>query len=273
LAPIARNTTPEPADAAGMTDSIGRSDSGACRLPGDEPDHQDDDARAASAAAGQSPKPRQACMMDVDWNEHGSHDDTPFGPPAPPVPKAAAPATAARPTVPQSTNNATRTSERELTSGPYAAAGYSQGGHAFHAGAALVKGRDASGLELEAVSASGQIGAQSEVQGAVARVGVTGTLGAVGGDLGAANAHAGVHNPDGSTGLNAGAGAVLIAGEVTVSGKANSLTLGAGWGVGGELSAGVRDKDGDGQPEVCFRVSAKIVTVGACIELPFHGKM
>lgn len=251
-----------------MTDSIGRSDSAACRLPGDEPDHEDD-ARATSGPAAQSEKPRQACMMDVDWNAHGSHDETPFGPPPPPPPAAAPP----KPAAPQATNNATRTSERELSSGPHAAAGYSPGGHAVYAGAALVKGRDASGLELEAVSLSGQVGAQSEVQGAAARVGVAGTVGAIGGELGTANAHAGIHNADGSTGLNAGAGAVAIAGEVTVSGKANSITLGAGWGVGGELSAGVRDKDGDGQPEVCFRVGAKFATVGACIELPFHAKM
>jgi hypothetical protein len=255
-----------------MTDSIGRADAGACRLPGDEPDHEDD-ARAGAVTANQSEKPRQACMVDVDWNERGSHAETPFGPPAPPVPNAKAPATPAKPAVPQSTNNATRTSERELASGPYAAAGYSQGGHALHAGAALVKGRDASGLELEAVSVSGQIGAQSEAQGAVGRVGVSGKLGGIGGDLATANAHAGIHNPDGSTGLNAGAGAVLIAGEVTLSGKANSVSLGAGLGVGGELSVGLRDKDGDGQPEVCFRVSTKFAMVGACIELPFHGKM
>ncbi len=241
-----------------MTDAIRGRESGACRLPGDEPDHEDD-AKAAATSAGQSEKPRQACMLDVDWNE--PKDETPFGPPPPPVPG------------PKATNNATRTQERNLASGPYAESGYSSSGHALHAGLALVKGRDASSLELEAVSVSVQVGGQSEAQGAVARVGVSGKRGSIGGEVGAANVHVGVHNPDGSTGVNGGAGAVWAAGEATISGEANSVTVGAGFGIGGELSVGLRDKNGNGDPEVCFRASLKFATVGACLELPFHGKM
>ena len=245
-----------------MTDSINRRESGACRLPGDEPTH-DDESKAAAMSAGQSEKPRQSCMLDVDWNE--PKDETPFGPPPPPPPPPAR--------GPQATNNATRTQERNLASGPYAESGYATGGHALHAGVALAKGRDASGLELEALSASVQVGGQNEAQGAVARVAVSGSHGAIGGEAATANVHAGVHNPDGSTGVNAGAGAVWAAGEATISGEANSVTIGAGIGVGGELSVGLRDKNGNGEPELCFRASLKFATVGACLELPFHGKM
>jgi hypothetical protein len=241
-----------------MTDSISRRESGACRLPGDEPDH-DDDAKAAASSTGQSEKPRQSCMLDVDWN--APKDETPFGPPPPPV------------AGPKATNNATRTQERNLASGPYADAGYSAGGHALHAGVALVKGRDASGLELEALSASVQVGAQHEAQAGAVRVGFSGAKGAIAGEGGTANAHIGIHNPDGSTGLNTGAGAVMVGGELTLGANANSLTVGTGVGVGAEMSVGLRDKDGNGQPEVCFRLGVKFATVGACVELPFHAKM
>jgi hypothetical protein len=255
---IAGNPRATPADALSMTDSISRRENAACRLPGDEPDH-DDEAHAAAQQAGQSEKPRQSCMLDVDWNE--KKDETPFGPPRPPVPG------------PKATNNATRTQERDLASGPYAEAGYSGGGHALHAGVALVKGRDASGLELEALTASVQVGGQNEAQGAAVRVSVSGARGSIGGEAGSANVHAGIHNPDGSTGVNAGGGAVWAAGEATLSGEANSVTVGAGIGVGGELSVGLRDKNGNGEPEVCIRASLKFAMVGACLELPFHGKM
>jgi hypothetical protein len=238
-----------------MTDAISRRESDACRLPGDEPDHQDD------KTVGQSEMPRQACIVDVDRNEATSHDDPPFGPPAPPARAA------------QATNNATRTSERDLASGAYADAGYAPGGHALYAGAAIVKGRDASGLELEAMSVSVQIGAQHEAQAGALRAGMVGSQGAIGAEAGTANAHIGIYNPDGSTGLNTGVGAVMLAGEATVAGKANSVTLGTGIGVGAEGSIGLRDKDGNGQPEVCFRIGVKFATVGACIELPFRGKM
>lgn len=255
-----------------MTDSIGRSDSGACRLPGDEPDHDDADAHASAAA--QSPMPRQACMMDVDWNDHASHDETPFGPPAPPPPKTAREAALpAKPAGPQSTNNAARTSERELTSGPYAAAGYAPGGHAWYAGAAIVKGRDKNGAEVEAMSASVQAGAEHEAQATVLRVGFSDSHVAISGEAATVGAHVGIHNPDGSTGWNSGVGAVVVSAEGTVGDGANSVTVGTGVGIGAEGSVGVRDKDGNGKPEVCFRVGVKFATVGACVELPFHAKM
>ena len=215
-------------------------------------------------------------MVDVDWNDHASHDETPFGPSPPPGPKATTAATASvalAKAAPQATNNAKRTSEREITGGPYAAAGYAPGGHAHYAGVAIVKGRDANGGELEAMSVSVQTGAQHEAQATILRVGFSDSHVAISGEAGTANAHVGVHNADGSTGVNTGVGAIVMSAEGTIGGAANSVTVGTGVGVGAEGSLGLRDKDGNGEPEVCFRLGVKFATVGACIELPFHGKM
>jgi hypothetical protein len=241
-----------------MTDSIDRRDAGSCRLPGDPHEH-DDEARATAKSASQADAPRQACMLDVDWNE--KKDETPFGPPPPPPPAK------------QATNNATRTQERNLASGPYAAAGYAEGGHAVYAGAAIIKGRDANGGEVEAMSASVQVGAQHEAQATALRVGFSDPKVTIGAEAGTANAHVGIHNADGSTGVNSGFGLVAAAAEGTVGDGANSATVGIGAGIGAEGSLGIRDKDGNGKPEVCFRLGVKFATVGACVELPFHAKM
>lgn len=269
LALIGRNRHRAPADTGAMTDSIARRESGACRLPGDDPE-PDDASRPSPSTAGQSEKPRQACMVDIDWNETSPHEGPAFGPPAPPA-SPAAPPPAVR--VPQATSNATRTTERDLASGAYASAGYAPGGHAAYVGAAIVKGRDANGGEVEAMSASVQAGAQREAQVTVLRVGFSDSRVAVSGEAGTANAHVGIHNPDGSTGVNSGVGAVIVAAEGTFGDQANSLTVGIGVGVGAEASVGLRDKDGNGQPELCVRIGVKFATVGACVELPFHGKM
>ncbi len=241
-----------------MTDSINRRENASCRLPGDEPT-QDDESNAAATSVGQSEKPRQSCMLDVDWNE--PKDQTPFGPPRPPLPG------------PKATNNATRTQERNLASGAYAEAGYSEGGHALHAGIAIVKGRDTRGGEVEAMSVSVQVGAEHEVQATALRVGFSDSKVAIGAEAGTANAHIGIHNSDGSTGVNSGIGFVEVAAEGTFGNEANSVTVGVGAGVGAEMSVGLRDKDANGKPEACFRLGVKFATVGACVELPFHLKM
>lgn len=169
-------------------------------------------------------------------------------------------------------DSATRTSEATL-GGPYAAAGYAKGGDAVYAGAAAIKGRDPSGVEIEVVSVSVQVGAQNEAQATGLRLGFSSAKGAASIEAATANAHAGFANPDGSVGLNGGAQAALIYGEGTLSGAANSVTAGVGIGVGAEVSVGVRDKDHDGNPEFCFRLAFGIGMGGACVEIPFHGKM
>ena len=245
-----------------MVESASRSEPRACRTPEDEA-HLDKEPTPDAARAGQSEKPRQACALDIDWNQHEARSsEAPavvFGPPPPP-PK-------------QATNNATRTTETKLGSSGYADAGYSRGADSFYAGVAAIKGRDASGVEVESLSASVQVGAQNEAQVTGQRLAFSNGHVAVSIEGGTANAHAGFANPDGSVGLNGGAQTSAVYGEVTLSGAANSVSVGLGIGSGAEASIGVRDKNHDDNPEVCFRVAFAIGMVGACIELPFHEKM
>ncbi len=183
----------------------------------------------------------------------------------PPASQLPPPATSAPPST--ANNNAQRTSGRSGVA-PYAAAGKTAAGDSVYAGVALAKGRDPkTGLEGEVLSASAQVGAQNEFQVGLVRVG--GSAGLVSGsvEIMTARVNAGIHNDDGSTGLNAGAGATLIGSDVTVGG-ATSLTFGLAASYGGGLSVGGRDSDGDGRPELCARVSYAAVTVGLCLESP-----
>ncbi len=176
-----------------------------------------------------------------------------------PPPAAGPPASAAN-------NNAQRTTERKLA--PYVDAGVTAAGDSLFAGAALLKGRDPkSGGEVEVLSASAQIGAQTEVQLGFQRV--AGTHGPLSGGVEtfSAKASVGIHNDDGSTGFNVGAGATAVGFEGSVGG-ASRLTNGVAAGVGGGVSVGVRDVDGDDNRELCARVSIGPVTVGACLESP-----
>lgn len=84
--------------------------------------------------------------------------------------------------------------------------------------------------------------------------------------VGTIGAHQGVHNADGSTGLNAGSGAALVNEEVTVETKEGaSVTLGAAVGESLDGSIGVKDgKHGIGRL-ACARADLGPVTVGACV--------
>jgi hypothetical protein len=98
---------------------------------------------------------------------------------------------------------------------------------------------------------------------------VAGTRGALSGSVEAftARANIGIHNDDGSTGFNVGAGVTAVGFEGTIGG-ASRLTYGVAAGAGAGVSVGVRDVDRDGNGELCARVSIGPVTVGACLENP-----
>lgn len=183
-----------------------------------------------------------------------------------PPPPSALPPTSPTPARSAANNNAQRTDER-LGAAPYSSAGLTGDGESVYAGAALYKGRDPSGAAIEVLTASGQIGAQTELQFGVQRVG--GTRGALTGSVEtfSLRANVGIHNDDGSTGLNIGAGATAVGFEGSVGG-ASSLTYGVGAGVGAGISVGARDADRDGNTELCARLSLGPVTVGACLENP-----
>jgi hypothetical protein len=163
-------------------------------------------------------------------------------------------------------NNAQRTDER-LGVAPYLSAGSTAAGDSAYAGAALLKGRDRSGAAVEVLTASIQVGAQTEVQVGLQRI--AGTRGALTGSVETftLRANVGTHNDDGSVGLNIGASATAVGVEGT-AGSASSVTYGVGAGVGAGASVGARDVDRDGRTELCARVSLGPVTVGACLEDP-----
>jgi hypothetical protein len=163
-------------------------------------------------------------------------------------------------------NNAQRTTERNLD--PYADADVTASGDSVFVGAALLKGGvPKTNGEVEVLSVSGQIGAQTEVQLGLQRV--AGAHGALSGSVEAftARANIGIHNDDGSTGFNVGAGVTAVGFEGTVGG-ASRLTYGVAAGAGAGFSVGMRDVDRDGNGELCARVSIGPVTVGACLENP-----
>jgi hypothetical protein len=168
------------------------------------------------------------------------------------------------------TNNQ-RTSARSGPA-PYADAGVTSSGDSVFAGAAAIKGRDPNtGIEAEIFTISGQVGAQNEVQVGMARVGASSDDGrqSIGMDVFTARAMVGIHNPDGSVGLNAGAMATAIGVEGTANYSGNSITGGLSLSAGAEGHIGIRDSDGDGSSELSVRVSVMFFTIGFAIENPF----
>lgn len=163
-------------------------------------------------------------------------------------------------------NNAQRTSER-LGLAPFAAAGATGSGDAVFAGVAVIKGHDKAGVDIEVLSASAQIGKQTEAQLGFQRI--SGSRGALSGSVETftARANVGIYNDDGSKGLNFGVGATAVGLEGTF-GTATSVTYGVAGGVGVAGSIGVRDIDHDGKTELCARASWGPVTAGICVENP-----
>lgn len=144
---------------------------------------------------------------------------------------------------------------------------YARGGNPW--GAAMLKGRDpATGIDAELISVSGQVGAQPEVSAGMARVGIFSDDGtnAATMDVFTARMGVGTHNRDGSRGVNVGATATAIGVEGTIGASGWSFTAGAAVGVGADVSVGTRDQDRDGKRELCGRITAGPVTLGACVE-------
>jgi hypothetical protein len=121
-------------------------------------------------------------------------------------------------------------------------------------------------LTVEVASVSGQAGRANEVSATLLHLGagtasVQGTV-----DVFKAEAHGGVYNPDGSTGVNVGASVTVIGAEAQFSDGASSFNFGLSLGAGAEASVGARDADADGATEVCGRVALGPVAIGLCLE-------
>jgi hypothetical protein len=181
-------------------------------------------------------------------------------------PRSVLPPTAPTPPASTANNNAQRTSERPLAA-PYADAGRTGAGDSVFAGAALIKGRDRSGVDVEVLSGSAQLGVQTEVQLGFQRVAGGGGILSGSVETFSLRANVGKYNDDGSTGFNLGASATAVGFEGTVGG-ASSLTYGVSAGASMGGSIGTRDSDGDGRTEVCGRVAIGPATLGLCLENP-----
>lgn len=166
--------------------------------------------------------------------------------------------------------NSQRTSQR-IGLLPYADAGVTQSGDSVFAGVALLKGRDPNtGIEADVFTLSGQVGAQTEVQAGMLRLGASTDDGSksVGMDIFTAKANLGIHNADGTTGINVGAQATIVGIEGTLGHGGYGVTGGLSVGVGAEASIGTGDSDHDGNSELSVRVGLLFFTVGVRLENP-----
>lgn len=162
--------------------------------------------------------------------------------------------------------NAERTMARRP--GPYAGAGVTSSGDSVYAGAALTKGKDGQG-SADLFSVSGQVGAQNEFQAGMGRGHVDLTQSAsIQGDWEVFTAHAaaGIHNEDGSTGLNESIGATIVKFGATFQAEGAELHLGLGAGAGPPSAhVGVRDPDHDGRQDVCVGGGALGAEASLCL--------
>jgi hypothetical protein len=172
---------------------------------------------------------------------------------------------------PATDNNAARTRERQ-SSGAYADAGYTRTGDGVFAGlAALKTAVPESGAEVEALSASVQLGAQNELQAGMARIGGSvegkGLHASVTVDVLTTRLNGGIYNDDDSVGANLGATSTAVGIELTAGGGGWQATIGAAASMGVALSSGERNIDGDATIERCFKGSIGPLTLGFCSEL------
>ncbi len=146
-------------------------------------------------------------------------------------------------------------------------------GASFEGSALTMKGRQGGAPgSLELLSADAKLfrqGALYDADAAVARGSLE--FGDVSAEAALLNArsHVAIRGDDGSVGLHAGASYSLVSGAVTI-GDVTSLTLGASIGGGFDGGIGLRDRDGDGQPELCAHGNLEVgagISVGVCAEL------
>jgi hypothetical protein len=156
---------------------------------------------------------------------------------------------------PNTQDNEARTQSRPASS--YAKAGVTSTGDGVHVGAAALKGTKPNGDGIELFTASGQVGAQTEVQAGVLR-GST-SRGAV--EFLTARAAAGIHNPDGSTGVNLSVGAKVLGGKIKL-GSGSVATGAASLGIGVKGSVGIREQNG--KKEVCFSAQVGPFEIADC---------
>lgn len=162
--------------------------------------------------------------------------------------------------------NAQRTMARKP--GPYADAGVTSSHDSVYGGVALVKGKKGQGA-ADLFSVSGQLGAQTEVQAGMGRVHLDLTKsGSVQGDMEVFTAHAaaGIHNEDGSTGVNESIGADIVKFGIAGHVEGAEVHVAGSIGVGlPSVHIGTRDPDHDGRKDLCAGAGIGPVEVSACL--------
>ncbi|MFO0678869.1 MAG: hypothetical protein U0169_20240 [Polyangiaceae bacterium] len=170
------------------------------------------------------------------------------------------------------TSSSDRTAETPYLERPYVRGGDTHTKDSEFVEVAWRKGRDGdTGIEIEEGLVSSQWGAQNEVVVKVGHLGMStddGTV-SVGVDALSFRAAAGIHNPDGSTGLNVSLHADVVSADATVDTGAARVGSGVGIGAGTSVAVGIRDKDGDGHHELCFHADVEHAALRGCISLPF----
>lgn len=170
--------------------------------------------------------------------------------------------------LPAADSGAQRTADRAASS--YRESGTTRSGDRYSEAAAL-RGKDASGADVEVVSFASQRGAQNEVSVTGYRLKEEfGGGHSVTSELATAKTGIGKRNGDGSEGFNVALQANLAQSEWTLRKGANEVTLGLSAGVGAEFAIGERDSDGDGLKEACVRVGVGPIAYGQCVEEDPH---
>lgn len=175
-----------------------------------------------------------------------------------------------KPSLPPAANSSAQRTTAQVGAQPYARVGVISAGDSVFAEAALLKGRDPETvLEVEMFDVSGQVGLQTETKLTLGKVGLSSDDGVGSGSVEFASARAriGIHNDDGSTGFNLGAGASLLGGEISCQ-DGSGLSAGIAFGVSIGGHVGVRDQDGDGNQEICAGVEFMEGKLQGCVEVP-----
>lgn len=165
-------------------------------------------------------------------------------------------------------SNAQRTAAQPVTAF-HADAGATESGDSVHAGVALLKGHSPDGRsDTELMYGSVQVGAQTEAEAGLGRVSIASSDDSVRVDMEvlSADARIGIHNPDGSMGLNFGYSATLVGLSIGYRSEHVELRASSSIGEGTSFSIGTRDMDEDGKTEYCASVSTPLGTLSACVE-------
>lgn len=126
-------------------------------------------------------------------------------------------------------------------------------------------------LQGSILSAKAHVGEQTEFRASLAE----GTLrasenspAALQAEVMSARVHAGLHNDDGSTGVNAGAVVRAVGYTSSLSTGASGLSIGLGIGAGAGFHVGGRDADSDGYKELCVGLDLGFFKIGVQLEDP-----